>query len=451
MEKILPYDRAIVPQETGWYCGPAATQVILNSRNIIVSEDELAKKIGTTFNGTDFVGLIERVLDVRVPEANYTSVDMRADPPTQADKDALWRNIVRSIDGGWGVVMNWVAPPSNYPRGVKGSVSPRYQGDVVYHYVACMGYDDVERAVWIADSGFQPQGYWISFEQCASLIPPKAYCYADVAAVNPPKPTGGLDAQALSEAMGCSLARATEMLPAYVEAMKAAQINTVNRAAAFAAQIGHESVGLVYMAEIETSNPSWNWDRTRYRGRGPIQLTWSSNYRKFGQWCKSQGYIADSELFVNQPELVEQPKWGFLAASWYWLYGGPKPGQINAFADAGDNLAVSRCINGWVDTPNGMPDRTARWNRCRAMGNRLLPSDTGDFLMALTPEQQQRIYYELTNEFRSLFIDANGNQSEFRGTLGRYIQLVDAKTETLRIENDYLKRLVEAIALKLEV
>ncbi|MEW2478741.1 N-acetylmuramoyl-L-alanine amidase [Mycobacterium sp. NPDC049093] len=165
-----------------------------------------------------------------------------------------------------------------------------------------------------------------------------------------------------------------DYLPHFIEAMRAAEITTARRAAAWCSQIGHESAGLRYMAEIETSNPSWSADRTRYRGRGPIQLTWSSNYRKFGQWCKAKGYITDSELFVNQPELVEQPKWGFLAASWYWLNGGPKPGQINSFADAGDILAVSRCVNGWVDgqMPNGWDDRQTRWNRCLAIGDALL-------------------------------------------------------------------------------
>lgn len=163
-------------------------------------------------------------------------------------------------------------------------------------------------------------------------------------------------------------------LPHYLEAMRAAQITTVRRAAAFASQIGHESAGLKYMAEIQTSSPDWNEDRTRYRGRGPIQLTWSSNYRKFGQWCKAKGYVTDPELFVNQPELVEQPRWGFLAASWYWLNGGPRPGQINGFADAGDILAVSRCVNGWVEgrNPNGWDDRQARWNRCLTIGDALL-------------------------------------------------------------------------------
>lgn len=171
----------------------------------------------------------------------------------------------------------------------------------------------------------------------------------------------------------------SQYLPYFLDAMKAAEITTERRAAAWCSQLGHESAGLKYMAEIQTSDPSWSEDRTRYRGRGPIQLTWSSNYRKFGQWCKANGYVDDSELFVNQPELVEQPMWGFLAASWYWLNAGPRPGQINSFADAGDILAVSRCINGWVEgkEPNGYADRKTRWNRCLAMGSAILPDQNG--------------------------------------------------------------------------
>ncbi|WKR36059.1 lysin A [Mycobacterium phage Azrael100] len=177
-------------------------------------------------------------------------------------------------------------------------------------------------------------------------------------------------------------AKLAEYLPHFVEAMNAAQINNKRRFAAWCSQIGHESGGLKYMAEIKTSDPSWSWDRTRYRGRGPIQLTWQSNYRKFGVWCKKMGYVSDSELFVNQPELVEQPRWGFLAAAWYWMEGGPKPGQINGFADAGNILAVSRCVNGWVESqlPNGWTDRQARWNRVLA-----IPFD-GSYTPATTPE-----------------------------------------------------------------
>jgi hypothetical protein len=181
-EKVLAYDHSIVPQETGYWCGPASAQVCLNIRGIYVPESQLAEECGTDQGGTDYVALIERCLDPRLPEANYTSVDAPHDPPTADEKDRLWDGILRSINSGYGIVMNWVAPPANYPVGIKGSQSPSYGGGTIYHYVTCAGYDDnpAQRAVWIADSGFQPFGYWMSFDQCATLIPPKAACYANL-------------------------------------------------------------------------------------------------------------------------------------------------------------------------------------------------------------------------------------------------------------------------------
>jgi hypothetical protein len=187
-EKVLNYDHSIVPQETGYWCGPASAQVALSCRGIWESEQTLANEMGTDEGGTDYVALIERSLDPRLPEANYTSVDAPHDPPTEDERARLWDGIVRSINSGYAIVMNWVAPPSNYPVGIKGSQSPSYGGGTVFHYVTCVGYDDnpAQRAVYIADSGFQPFGYWMSFDQCATLIPPKAACYANLPHAAPP-------------------------------------------------------------------------------------------------------------------------------------------------------------------------------------------------------------------------------------------------------------------------
>lgn len=194
-EKILPYDRSIVPQETSWWCGPASVQVVLNGAGIKLAERDLAAEVeqlenpgrGDDRDGTDHVGLLERVLNRHIPQAKFSSVFTPNDPLTAIQKSRLWHHLTSSIDAGYGVVLNFVAPPSNYPRGVKGSVSPAYAGGTVYHYVAAMGYDDAERAVWIADSGFRPFGYWCAFDQIATLITPKGYCYA-TAAVSPAPP-----------------------------------------------------------------------------------------------------------------------------------------------------------------------------------------------------------------------------------------------------------------------
>ena len=99
-EMVLPYDHSIVPQETGYWCGPAATQVVLNSRGIYVAERDLARSIGTHTGGTDYVGLIEQDLDRRVPQAGYVSVYMPNDPPTSAQRQRLWRDLVRGFNAG---------------------------------------------------------------------------------------------------------------------------------------------------------------------------------------------------------------------------------------------------------------------------------------------------------------------------------------------------------------
>jgi Peptidase_C39 like family len=186
-EKVLAYDSNLIPQETGYWCGPASAQMCLNIAGIYVPESTLAAECGTHEGGTDWVGMIEVCLDSRLPDAHYTSVGMNHDPPTGADRDALWDGAKRSIDAGYGFIMNWVAPPGNYPVGVKGSASPGYSG-TIYHYVSCAGYDDEYRALYILDSGFWPWEYWIDFDQAASLIPPKAFCYADIPALEESDP-----------------------------------------------------------------------------------------------------------------------------------------------------------------------------------------------------------------------------------------------------------------------
>jgi predicted chitinase len=195
-ERVLAFNSAITAQETGYWCGPASAQIILAIQGINVPESVLAIECGTHQGGTDTVLLIERCLDTRLPQANYTSVMMPNDPPTKAQKDLMWRHLTQSIDAGYGVILNIVAPPNNYPRGVKGSPNLAYRGGTVFHYVACVGYDDTPpRSVRLADPGFPPFHTWISFDQCATLVPPKGYIYANAAAkpvapppVAPPQP-----------------------------------------------------------------------------------------------------------------------------------------------------------------------------------------------------------------------------------------------------------------------
>lgn len=397
-EKLLPYDRAIVPQETGYWCGPAATQVVLNSRGIALSEAELARQIGTTVNGTDYVGLIERVLDNITPDARYTSVYIENDPATYDQRKDLWLNVVRSIDAGYGVVMNWVAPPSNYPRGVKGSQSPAYRGGTVFHYVACMGYDDTPgaRALWIADSGFPPFGYWISFDQVASLIPPKGYSYADQIGVQPSTPE--LQAvQVFAQLMSpttLTTDRLAELLPAYSQCLDECDCETALRITMHGAQIGHESVGLRYFVElwgptadqagyegrIDLGNARPG-DGYRFRGRGPIQVTGRRNYTALSRWAYGEGLVPSPTFFVDDPDQLSSDTYGFVGVTWYWTTQRP----MNGAADARDIVQATQYVNGGQ---NGIADRTNRYQHALSLGDQLLQLlDQGDELMGVDVER----------------------------------------------------------------
>lgn len=181
VEKRLDYSRSQIAQDTYYWCGPATCQTIINSKNgQMVPEGTLAAELGTTTNGTNHVGLLRDVLNNRIG-GGYRMIAMPNDPPTQEQKDRLWNDIAGSIEGGQGVAVNIVAPPSNYPKAsYTSTISPSYSGGTVYHYVAAMGVAidaDGRRHVWIADSGFTPYGYWCSLDQLATLIPPKGYAY----------------------------------------------------------------------------------------------------------------------------------------------------------------------------------------------------------------------------------------------------------------------------------
>lgn len=189
VEKVLAYPRDQVTQDTYYNCGPASAQTIIRAETgRLIHEVDLGRELRTHRGGTDWIGQFPTVLNRHLPGAQYRHTEMPNDPPTGGQKQRLWDDLVRSIDAGHGVVANIVAPPSNYPRAVHPStISPAYSGGTVYHYIALMGYAGAGagRRVWVADSGFRPFGYWISFDQLATLIPPKGYAHS----VAPPKNT----------------------------------------------------------------------------------------------------------------------------------------------------------------------------------------------------------------------------------------------------------------------
>ncbi|MBE2248694.1 MAG: glycoside hydrolase family 19 protein [Myxococcus sp.] len=144
--------------------------------------------------------------------------------------------------------------------------------------------------------------------------------------------------------------RAAAMTPHLNRAMQEAGINTPKRAAAFIAQLAHESGQLRYFEELASGRAyegrrdlgnTQPGDGTRFKGRGPIQLTGRANYE-----AASRALGVD---LVNNPELAARPDVGFRVAAWYWSSRG-----LNQLADRGDFDGITQRINGGQ---NGAADR----------------------------------------------------------------------------------------------
>lgn len=148
-------------------------------------------------------------------------------------------------------------------------------------------------------------------------------------------------------------------VPALNTAMNRYSIVGTQRAAAFIAQVGHESGQLRYVREIwgptaqqagyEGRADLGNTvpgDGSKYRGRGLIQITGRANHAACGE--------ALGLDLINQPTLLEQPQYAAMSAAWFWSTRG-----LNTLADQGDFVKITRRINGGLI---GQADRQALYD-----------------------------------------------------------------------------------------
>lgn len=161
-----------------------------------------------------------------------------------------------------------------------------------------------------------------------------------------------LDAATLAQIMPYAKDKAALYAPLLDSAMCEFDINTPARQASFLAQVGHESGQLRYVRELasgaayEGRKDLGNMqpgDGERYRGRGLIQITGRDNY--------TAAMMALDVDVVEHPELLETPVLACRSAAWFWKSHG-----LNELADAGDQVKVTRRINGGT---NGLADRLA--------------------------------------------------------------------------------------------
>ena len=156
----------------------------------------------------------------------------------------------------------------------------------------------------------------------------------------------------LQAIMPLARARVVTFLPALNASMVEFGINTPARQASFLAQLAHESGQLVYVRELASGaayegrkdlGNTQPGDGSRFRGRGLIQVTGRTNYAACG---KALGLD-----LLTQPALLEQTVNACRSAGWFWQSRG-----LNALADAGDQVAVTKRINGGT---NGLAERLA--------------------------------------------------------------------------------------------
>ncbi|MET8863517.1 glycoside hydrolase family 19 protein [Nonomuraea sp. NPDC004580] len=131
-------------------------------------------------------------------------------------------------------------------------------------------------------------------------------------------------------------------------------------AAAFLANVGHETGGLVHIVEQNTANYSHYCDpgqsfgcpagQSAYYGRGPMQLSWNYNY-------KAAGDALGLPLLTN-PWLVQQDaSVAWKTAIWYWMTQNG-PGTMtahNAIVNGRGFGETIRSINGRVECNGGNP------------------------------------------------------------------------------------------------
>jgi len=131
-------------------------------------------------------------------------------------------------------------------------------------------------------------------------------------------------------------------------------------AAAFLANVNHETGGLVHVKEINTANYPHYCDTSQpygcpagqsaYYGKGPIQLSWNYNY-------KAAGDALGIDLLRN-PYLVEtDPAVAWKTGLWFWNTqsgAGTMSGHQAIVGGAGFGESI-RSINGSIECNGGNP------------------------------------------------------------------------------------------------
>ncbi|WP_416903339.1 C39 family peptidase [Micromonospora echinospora] len=155
-------------QPNFYYCGPAAARNALTTLDKNISQDDLAREMGTTENGTDSAHQITKALNTKSGKNDWRTIEITT--PTADDKqtDTLRHDIRTAVDNGRAVVAN-IAGTATDTNGTTHS----FEGG---HYISVVGYRDNADTVKIADSANPDQAsYWITTDTLADWIATRGY------------------------------------------------------------------------------------------------------------------------------------------------------------------------------------------------------------------------------------------------------------------------------------
>jgi predicted chitinase len=194
-----------------------------------------------------------------------------------------------------------------------------------------------------------------------------------------------------------SPARGAELLPPLAAAMAEFAIEAPARAAAFLAQLAHESGQFRFMEEVWGPTPAQTryepastlatalgnteaGDGRRFKGRGPIQITGRANYRRFGD-------LLGVDL-TAAPERAAAPDLAFRIAGLFWSKKG-----LNELADQVTPDAfkeITRRINGGF---NGLAERQQFYaTACTAFSVAAPPVTRGALPMAPATRDAEPVF-----------------------------------------------------------
>ena len=124
------------------------------------------------------------------------------------------------------------------------------------------------------------------------------------------------------------------------------EINTLNRCSHFIAQACHETDRFKTLSEYASGKNYENrkdlgninkGDGEKFKGRGIFQTTGRDNYLKLGI------LKGNKNLFIENPELLENPEYAIWSACEYW-----KSKKLNEIADNNDEIKLKKKFKGNV-------------------------------------------------------------------------------------------------------